>query len=124
MNAKQAAAYLREKLAKIQSYGGLTQAHLARPNGEELFVRLPSDVHFAVRATKSGVNITIEDRGYVDRVTGGDPSSFGDDDYDKAVVAEVERVRNWFFNDLPGETKWGPIIISATTTGWTEVEDW
>ena len=78
-------------------------------------VRVPLGLGFNVRATKTGVNITIEDRGWVDRVTNGDRSKIGEHRHEETeIIAEVDKVRSIMFSPpLPGETKWAPIIISV-----------
>jgi len=122
MTAKQAAAQLRGWLNRAQTaadQGGHLQS--SKPTGEQFTTALPAGLRFAVRATRSGVNVTIEDGGYVDRVTNGDRRAFGAE-HKQPVVDEVERIRAWTFDgQLPGKTEWAPVLISATLAGATRI---
>jgi hypothetical protein len=108
--AKQAAADIRKTLGMLANSG-----HIRFSSGTE--IKVPAGLGFSVRATRTGVNITIEDRGWVDNVTGGDREEIdGHGQEQKEIKAEVDKIRGMYKPELPGETKWGTIIISARAT--------
>jgi hypothetical protein len=115
---KQAAENLRKVLARAERAGGV------RWPGIDYEFRVPSGVHFAVRATKTGVNITIEDRGYVDRVTGGNRRKLDEHRAEMNTIKEqTDELRGKLYDPpLPGTTKWGPIIISSRVTTVTHTD--
>jgi hypothetical protein len=107
---KQAAARLRKTITMAQNGGvGL------RVDGVERFrVDLPSDLQFKVRATTTGVNVSVDDAGYVNRVTEDNPDNFGGQFRDP-IIREVDKLRGAWTPPLPGETKWGLIVIVGTS---------
>lgn len=108
--AKQVAADIRKTLDLLAKSG-----HIRFTNGTE--IKVPTGLGFSVRATKSGVNITIEDSGWADRVTGGDREKISEHKQQaKDIQAEVDKIRGMYTPELPGETKWGLIVISARPT--------
>ena len=115
MNSKQAAARVRKLLSDA------TKGVLTWPDGYQF--SLPDGLQFTVRATQTGVNITIGDAGYVDQVTDGNRRDFGREDWHKTpIVDQIEEFRGKLFTPpLPGKTEWGPVIISAQVTGVTRI---
>ena len=112
MTAKQAAARVRKSLDMLAEHGRIRIDN--HGNGDDSVIEVPRGLDFTVRATSKGVNITIEDRGWVDRVTGGDREKIiGLDKEADEIKAEVDKIRRLLFRDLPGETKWGVVVISA-----------
>lgn len=81
---------------------------------------LPPNLRFEVRATRAGVNITIQDAGYVDEITNSRPELFGKPQAN-LVKYEVDELRRLWPDSLPGTTKWGP-IFSVKSTGVTHVD--
>src|SRR6266853_1158523 len=100
---RQVAADLRKHIANGQ---GKTM-NWALENGSDFSVTLEPDIDYRVRATKNGVSITLDECGYVDRVTGGDRASIKGKDH-QHVIAEVDKLRMLYQDDkgspLPGET--------------------
>lgn len=119
---KNAAQALREMIAKAQAAtidGGWYRI-TNQDTGTTIEILLPEELRFEVRAISTGVNVKIHDDGWVDTVTGGDPRLFSKEQGD-LVIAEVDKLRILWKGGLPGETKWGPIIISVTPIGVTHV---
>jgi hypothetical protein len=111
ITSKQVSASVRKTLGKLADRGGT----LKYDDGTE--ITLPAGLGFAIRAAMHGVGITIEDRGYVDRVTGGDREKITEFSAERdAIVAEVDKIRTAYQPPLGGTTKWGAIIISARAT--------
>jgi hypothetical protein len=110
MTTKQVAAKVREALDVAAAHNGLRWA-----DGREMI--LPSGLGFTVRATKTGVNIVIDDRGWVDEVTGGNREAITEWQREKEAIADqVDTIRDSYKPRLPGKTTWGPIFISARVT--------
>ena len=129
MTLKQAA----DKVRKALPQNGEGPWRLSNADGWELV--LPAGITYRVRATKNGVSIILEDHGFIDAITGGNRTALGDEHRDKmaVVVAAVDQLRGRMFSPpLPGETKWGVIILSARPTtvtthrrdGSEVTEDW
>jgi hypothetical protein len=122
---KQAAAHLRKLLNGACGGWRAPGGGITWSDGSK--TRIPAGLGFAVRATKNGVNITIEDHGYIDAITGGDRAAWGPGRPEMNDIIELaDEVRKKAFSGpdgklLPGTTGWGPVIISARTTGWTHV---
>jgi hypothetical protein len=110
LTAKQAAAHMRKHLKAPGSVWTWTN-----PSGEKFELRVPAGVHLAVRATRSGVNVTIEDRGYVDAVTGGDRRAWRPE-LGEPVVEMVRDYQRFIFGEEIGEVKWGAIFIFSEGT--------
>jgi hypothetical protein len=87
----------------------------------KLLAQPGSGLRFSVRATRTGINITIHDDGYVNQVTGGDREKFSKQEHGTPVIKRVDSVRQMFDPPLPGKTTWAPIIISARVTSVTRV---
>lgn len=108
---KQAADKVRKALPK----SGEGPWRISNDNG--LDVTLPAGIVYRVRATKNGVSIILEDYGFINRITGGDRHALDEHRDEMAVVvAAADQVRGMFDPPLPGETKWGVIIIDAHAT--------
>ena len=115
MTTKGAPASVRKTLGMLASHGRIS-------NSKGDVIEIPSGLGFTVRATAKGVNITIEDRGWADRVTGGDRAKIADHRQQRDEIhAEVDKVRGMFSPALPGKTEWGLILISARATGVTHM---
>jgi hypothetical protein len=127
LTAKQAA----DKVRKSLPQRGEGPWRISNDNG--LDVTLPAGIIYRVRATKNGVNITLEDYGFINRITGGNRHALDEHRDEMAVVvAAADQVRRMFEPPLPGETKWGVIVLSAEPTtvtthrrdGSEVTEDW
>jgi hypothetical protein len=111
ITTKEAAARVRAHLnqaAKAADRGG----YITFGNSYEL--RLPRGLRFNVRATKTGVNVRIEDGSnpsYVDDVTGGDRSAFGRE-HANPVVELLEEYERRVWGASLGKIEWGLIFIS------------
>jgi len=121
---KAVAANVRESLGGFLDRNGYRTMggtmRFSTPQGDSTEMSLPSGLGFTIRATKAGVNITIEDRGWVDGVTGGDRGKISERQQEMAaIVAEVDKFRSLYPTPLPGKTGWGMIIIGARATGTT-----
>ena len=118
LTSKGVSAHVRKTLGKLAGTGGTLRF------GDGTEITLPAGLGFAVRAAKHSVGITIEDRGYVDQVTGGDRERIGEFKAEsEAIVAEVDKIRALYNPPLPGATKWGLIIVSATPGTVTRVSN-
>jgi hypothetical protein len=113
--AKEIATDLRKMFEKAE------RGPLRWPDG--YVFELPEGLHIAVRATRTGVNFTIENRGWVDRVTGGDRHKLKEHRAEQqAIKDKLDELRSKRFDPpLPGKTEWGMIVISAKATGVTHV---
>jgi hypothetical protein len=120
ITTKQAAAKVRvhlNKAAEAANRGG----HIRF--GDRYELRLPRGLRFNVRASKSGVNVQIEEGygpSYIDDVTGGDREAF-DREHADAVVRLIEEYERQVWGRLLGKVEWGVIVISTRVTGTTEI---
>ncbi len=121
VTAKKAAAMVRKHLAAAIK-GSVTWP---MANGESYKLTFGPDcgLRFAVRATPSGkVNVTIEDDGYVDRVTGGDREAFFPSEAGREVVEQVLDYERKVWGREMGDVAWGLVFISVRPTGSSAVK--
>lgn len=110
LTTKQVSADLRKSLGILAEHGILRYS-----SGAEIHV--PAGLDFTVRATRTGVNITIEDRGWRESASASEA-----DDADgwreeaARIRAEVDKIRGLYTPSLPGKTEWGPIFTTTRTT--------
>lgn len=115
MTLRQVSADLRTTLRKAASRGGV------RFPAKGIEIELPAGLGFTARATRTGVNITITDAGWVDAFTSGDreqivvrQAEFQQEQ--DAITAEVDKIRGAYEPRLPGRTTWAPIPIRGRVT--------
>jgi hypothetical protein len=112
LTTKQAAAKIRGHLNNAT--GGW---RFRLPDGEEYTLRVPAGLKFNVRATRDGVNVSIEDRGYIDDVTGGDRHSIDRQGHLRPIVELVEEYEQRIWGRKLGKVEWADILISAEVVG-------
>jgi hypothetical protein len=119
--AKQAAEILRSRIKECCQGPGMRYTHPV--SGLRTEVCLPTGLTYRVRATKSGVNVTIEDGypSYIGKATGGDRRKWSKE-YSQPVIEEVDKLRNLWEPALPGETKMGLVVIAAHATTVTSTD--
>lgn len=116
---KQAAAYIRKALGQAREAarsGG--HVRYTGPDGATHDLKLPhGDLTFSVRATKTGVNVEVQDgwnpTGYVDVVTGGDRSQWRKE-LAQPVIDAIEAWERFVFGKVIGKVEFGLVILSVT----------
>jgi hypothetical protein len=111
LTTKQVSADLRKSLGILAEHGILRYS-----SGAEIHV--PAGLDFTVRATRTGVNITIEDRGWRESASASEA-----DDADgwreeaARIRAEVDKIRGLYTPSLPGKTEWVLPVIQDERGG-------